>query len=197
MPTVFGKKKVHHDVSSPKPSHRFLHSFYLYPSLKFETQTHTEQIVLFFRAHPITQISWIVTAFFMAIVPLIFNILLSPYLAIRQIIFIDLFWYAFMGTYIFLNILTWLFNVGIVTNERIIDVDFHNVLYKEVTASHLANIEDVTVRTGGFLASVFKYGNLFVQTAGAEANIEFINIPDPTEAARIINHLIGKKRNEH
>lgn len=81
-----------------------------------------------------------------------------------------------------------------VTNERIVDVDFHGTLYKEVSASSIGKIEDVTIKTGGFAASLFHYGNLFIQTAGTEGNIEFINIPNPTQAASIINNLMRSQK---
>jgi hypothetical protein len=51
-------------------------------------------------------------------------------------------------------------------------------------------IEDVTSKSGGFFSSVFDYGNVFVQTAGTEANVEFMNIPKPSEVVKIINSLL-------
>jgi hypothetical protein len=186
MPTVFATK--------PKSSHHLLHSFCLYPSLRFETQAEDETVVLVLRAHPITQLGWIFTSLIILFLPLFFNIFLINYLSGLQIFFINLFWYVFLFSYIFLNILNYLFNVGIVTNRRIIDVDFHQILYKEVTASSISKIEDVTVKSAGFIPSFFNYGNLFVQTAGEEQNIEFLNIPNPTEAASVINKLMKSVR---
>lgn len=199
MPTVFKTKssdlksaKKQLDLKQTAPRHRFFHAFYLKPSLRFETQSPTEQVILLLRAHPITQIVWIITALTMMMLPIFFNFLLTAFLSPLQIIFINLVWYSFIFGYVFLNVLNWLFNVGIVTDERIIDVDFTGLLYKEVTGSAIKKIEDVTVKTGGFMASIFNFGNLFIQTAGTELNIEFINIPAPTEAAAIIHELMSK-----
>ncbi len=50
-------------------------------------------------------------------------------------------------------------------------------------------MEDVTAKSGGFFASIFNFGNVFVQTAGTEVNLEFHNIPRPAEVTRIINSL--------
>lgn len=188
MPTVFGEKKS--SSVSHAPRHRFLHAFCIYPSMRFETQSASEYVILLLRAHPITQIFWILTAFIMVVVSFFISLFLGRILTSQQLIFTLLFWYAFIASYVFLNILNWLFNVGIVTNERIVDVDFHGTLYKEVSVSSIDKIEDVTVKTGGFAASLFHYGNLFIQTAGTEKHIEFINIPNPTQVASIINNLI-------
>lgn len=199
MPTVFKTKSSDSksdrkllNLKQTAPHHRFFHAFYLKPSLRFETQSPTEQVILLLRAHPITQIIWIITALIMMVLPIFVNFLLTAFLPPSQIIFINLLWYSFIFGYIFLNVLNWLFNVGIVTNERIVDVDFTGILYKEVTASSIKKIEDITVKTGGFIASMFNFGNLFIQTAGTEMNIEFINIPVPTEVAAIINELMHK-----
>jgi hypothetical protein len=80
--------------------------------------------------------------------------------------------------------------VGLITNERIVDVDFYNVLYKEVTATRIEKIEDVTSKSGGFIESFFHYGDVFVQTAGNELNIEFLEVPSPSRVVRIINDLM-------
>lgn len=193
MPTVFKKKSAATPASSPIPRHRLLHAFCTYHSLRFETQSATEHVILLLRAHPITQIFWVLTIFIMLVLSFFISLVLDRILNVQQLIFAAIFWYAAIFSYAFLNILNWLFNVGIVTNERIIDVDFHGTLYKEVSASSIGHIEDVTVKTGGFAASLFNFGNLFVQTAGTEKNIEFHNIPNPTEAASIINNLMAKQ----
>ncbi|MDO9028065.1 MAG: hypothetical protein Q7U68_04300, partial [Candidatus Roizmanbacteria bacterium] len=54
-------------------------------------------------------------------------------------------------------------------------------------------IEDITVKSGGYLQSLFDYGSIFVQTAGTAVNIEFNNVPYPTDAVQVINKLLGKK----
>lgn len=176
-----------------QPQSRVMHAFEVYPSVQFETQMEDEVVVLLLRAHPITQLSWIIATVFLLILPLIFNFFLTSFFDSSQIFFINLFWYSGVFAYAFLNLVSWLFNVGIVTNERVVDVDFRNLIYKEVSASVITKIEDVTVKTGGFIKSIFEYGDLFVQTAGTEENIEFENIPNPTDASAIINNLMKAK----
>jgi uncharacterized membrane protein YdbT with pleckstrin-like domain len=180
--------------SSNGPEHHLFHSFCLRPSVRFETQGDDEAAILVLRAHPITQVPWVFTALIILILPFFFNVFLTNYLSTPQTMFLNFFWYGFLFSFIFVNILNYIFNVGIITNFRVIDVDFTNILYKEVTDTVLDKIQDVTVKTAGFVASLFNYGNLFIQTAGTEANIEFINIPNPTEAATAINNLMEINR---
>jgi len=91
--------------------------------------------------------------------------------------------------YGWINFLNWFFNIGIVTNKRIFDIDFHSLIQKEVTATEINDVQEVTSKTTGFFSSFFNFGNIFVQTAGKEVNIEFLQIPQPIRAAKIINEL--------
>jgi len=54
----------------------------------------------------------------------------------------------------------------------------------------LTHIEDVNVKSSGFISSIINYGNVFVQTAGSEINTEFMQIPQPEKAAHIIQNIL-------
>lgn len=172
-------------------SHQLLHSYCFRPIVRFETQGVNEQVILILRAHPITQLQWVINTFIIIILLVVLNYIFPSFFSLRQIIYINIFGVAFILSYIWFNFLSWFFNVGIITSERIIDVDFHNVIYKEVTATKLDKVEDVTSKTGGYFQSFFDYGNVFIQTAGTEANIEFMNVPKPSDVSRVIHDLIG------
>jgi membrane protein YdbS with pleckstrin-like domain len=173
----------------PTESHEVLHSFCINPGVRFDTQGPNERVILILRAHPITQIPWIFNTIFFIILLILGNIFAPLIFNGPQIFFLNIFILAFIFAYVWFNFLSWFFNVGIITNERILDVDFINVLYKEVTATRLSKVEDVTAKSGGYIRSLFNYGNVFVQTAGEEVNIEFLNVPFPSRVVEIINEL--------
>ena len=177
-------------MNSLRPSHSLLHSFCIKPGYQFESQRAREQVILVLRAHPITQLPWIINSFFLLIILFCLNYIFINFLTLPQIIYVNFFVIAVTFAYVWFNFLRWFFNVGIITNERIIDIDFHGVIYKEVTEAQLPKVEDVTAKSGGFFASLFNYGNIFIQTAGTELNIEFENVPKPSEITKIINNLI-------
>lgn len=173
-----------------KSSHRYLHSFCERPNIRFQTQLDGETPILVLRAHPITQAGWIFTALALSVLPLFFAPFLSEVLAPLQSLFIIFFWYAFVFSYTILNIFNWVYNVGIVTNKRLIDIDYNGFMYREFSAAGISKVEEVTVKTGGFIPAIFNFGNVFVQTAGEEQNIEYLKVPDPNHAAKIINDLV-------
>lgn len=180
---------MHPNFHTKTTKHGLLHSFCFYPRLRFDTQHPEEQVVLVVRKHPITQLSWIFIAslLFIGSFPAItlFTAIFDP----RQAIFLAIAWYVLLASYIFVNGLIWLFNVGIITNERVIDVNYYNVLDKEVTETSNEDIADVTFNVIGFIPSFFDYGEVFVQSPGSEQKIDFLKIPHPSEVTSIISQL--------
>lgn len=134
-------------------------------------------------------IPWIFIALVLFLLSFPAITLLSSILAPTQVIFIGLFWYVLVSSYVFVNILIWLFNVGIITSERVIDVNYYNVLDKEVTETSNEDIADVSFNLIGFIPSYFDYGEVFVQSPGSEQRIDFLKIPHPSEVTSIISQL--------
>lgn len=73
---------------------------------------------------------------------------------------------------------------------QIIDVDFNILTFKEITRTELTHVEDVTVKTSGFISGIFDFGNIYIQTAGSEINSEFIMVPHPARATKIIEDIL-------
>src|SRR3989344_887874 len=144
----------------------------------------------------ITQIPWILSAFIITIIPLFLIPLLEsifPFSIPSNYQFIILcFWYLMTFAFIYVNFILWYYNVNLVTNERVVDIDFVYLLVQEVSATRITQIEDVTYRRVGILSMLFDYGNVFVQTAGTESNIEFLSIPRPKQVAQILIDLLGQ-----
>lgn len=167
--------------------------------MRFETQDPGETIILLLRKHWITNVGWILISLILLFTPfilfptIVLNINLSEELVGNLAPLIVLSWYLLTFSYILVNFLLWYFTVSIVTNERIVDVDFINILNKKFAATRIARIEDVTMRTGGFLRAFLDYGNVFVQTAATDAVFQFDAVPKPEKVVRIINRLMGKE----
>ena len=172
-----------------KPRHSLFHSFCVRPHFRFSAQRKDEEIILVLRSHPITQISWIINAVFLLLGLIIVIPFVSSIFSLFQLVFLIVMGGSFIFSYMLYNIISWFFNVGIITTQRVIDIDFHAVIYREITEAKLSIIQDVTEKSGGFLESFVDYGDLFIQTAGTIQNVEFANIPKPSTVVRIINEL--------
>lgn len=166
--------------------------------LHFETQEETEEIVLLLRRHPVTNFPWIVLAVVMLITPALFIPLynfLNPFPNIpwSYHLVLALFWYILTFSIVLVNYLHWYFNVYIVTNERIVDVDFVNMVYRQLASMRIAKVQDVTYKVNGVIRSIFDYGDVLIQSAGTEENFIFEAVPQPQQVVKKIEELIEYK----
>jgi len=187
-------KKRKSSVSKHKlPGHSYnpFSAYIYYPDrVKFINRDPKEKVILLLRKHPITNLSWVVLTFLMVIAPAFisifdfFELLPMGY----QIVFI-LIWYLIAIAFAFEEFLKWFFHVNIITDERIIEVDFVNLFYREITDANIDQIQDVTVEVGGGIRTMFHFGDLVIQTAAEIPKINFDAIPNPDKVARILREL--------
>lgn len=163
----------------------------------FDFQQIEEEVILLLRQHPITQIKPLLIAIGIALFP--FIVAASPFLDFlpgRYIFAMLLAWYLMLIGYIFETFLLWFFNVYIITDERIIDVDFLSLIYKNISSAKIDNIQDVTAFTGGFLASMVNYGTIKIQTAGEKREFDFEAVPQPAKVTALLNELLLEEERE-
>ncbi|MCL5676195.1 MAG: PH domain-containing protein [Patescibacteria group bacterium] len=166
--------------------------------MHFESQEKDEEVVLLLRRHLITNFPWLTASFLMFIAPPVIFPLLSffnpmpPFPLNFQFIFV-LFWYVLTFGTTLMGFLNWYFNVYIVTNERIVDVDFINLLYRQISSTRIVRVQDVTYKVGGMVRAVFDYGDVYIQTAGTEENFEFEAVPHPEMVTKKLLELMEKK----
>src|SRR3990167_8278180 len=179
-----------------------LSSYIIHPkNCSFEGQDADEKILLLLRAHPITNLAWIIPAvlifsipfFIPKILPLVnLDLSMLPE-AFKQIFLIIN--YLLVLVVVFEGFLFWYFNVYIVTDKNIVDVDFHSILFKNIDVAPLRNIEDTSSSMGGILNAIFHYGHVFIQTAGTTKNIDLHNVARPHHIADFIldrtHHIHG------
>ena len=179
-------------------SHNPLSAFLSWPDrVNFETQDRDERIVLMLRKHLITNVPWIILTIILIFAPSLLSFFpLLDFLPTHFQFVALLFWYLIVTAFFLESFLTWFFNVYLVTDERIIDIDFYNLIYREVTDAKLDKIQDVTYTLGGVVRTIFNYGDVVVQTAGTVPNIEFQAVPDPAEVARILQELRTQEEQE-
>ena len=178
--------------ASQKKSHNPLSSFCYYPAhANFVNKDSEETVVLLLRKHPITNVKWIVIGALMLFVPLL--VLSFPavtsFMPARFLMIAILSWYLITSAYIFESFLIWFFNVYIVTDERIFDVDFYNLVFRQISDAELSQIQDVTVRVGSVIRTVLNYGDILIQTAAEEQEFDFEAVPQPDRVAKILREL--------
>lgn len=205
MPDVFINTNNTTNERSISPVHpnniHMLSTFCENPlGISFVEQAPDEKILLFLRRHFITNFLWILIILVLLLVPVLFFIFKSELqllgaidLPWRFILIFIIFYYLAVFAYAFINFLSWFYNVFIVTQKRIVDIDYSNIVIHNVAFTKLNHVQDVNYDQIGFIRSLFNYGDVFAQTAGNEPNFDAHSVPQPRRAAHIIADLIGKE----
>ena len=171
-------------------SHSLLHALCVKPGIQFENQREEEEVLLSLRAHPITLVPTLINSIIIVALIFLSSFILGQFFNPAQLFYTMTFFFFVTFVYLWFQIMNWYFNIGIVTNKQIVDVDFSALSYRNVTRTELTHVEDISVKVSGFFSSIFNYGNVFIQTAGSEINTEFMQIPHPALAAHIIQEII-------
>lgn len=172
------------------------HSFKSFPKgLNFHGKEQGEEVVLVIRSHWIIYLPqmllillalalpWIVVGISSAIlhnIPIFLSLLLTSFLIALSVAVS--------------SILKWYYNVNIITDQRVIDLDFPNIMAHSMSEAQLEKIEDVTHKQLGILGSFFDVGSVYIQTAGTAQNIEFANIPRPRDVQDILIDMLESKQ---
>jgi uncharacterized membrane protein YdbT with pleckstrin-like domain len=178
-------QKIHH------PKGHVLSAFRLHPErANFVNKDPEERVILLLRRHPVTNIGWIIISILMLIAPYFFKIFSSDFFLPDRYQFVSLIgWYLVTTAFVFEKFLSWFFNVNIVTDERIFDVNFVNLVYREMTDANIDLIQDVSVRMGSVVRTIFNYGDVFIQTASEVPRIIFEAVPNPDGVAKVLREL--------
>jgi hypothetical protein len=166
--------------------------------VSFQTQEEGEKILLFLRRDFATNIRWVLTGIILILLPILLPFArqlfgnLFPYLSIKFYFISLAFYYLVVATYIYINFITWYYNVALITDRRVIDVDFSNLVYKDVATTKLSLVQDISYAKVGVSRTFFDYGDILIQTAGSLDNFKFESASNPEEVVHIIEELIGK-----
>lgn len=186
-------------MKNEKASNNFFKTFIPKPNnIHINIQDKDEKIVLVLRQHLITQVKKALTLIgALILIPMILSF--SGFMDALPEKFasaFDIFWIVLTFGLLNRSFLSWFFNVYVVTDERVIDVDFDSVIHHNIASAKIENIQDVTTKTMGPLAAIFNYGSILIQTAGEKNEFEFDHVPQPAKITKLLNELILEEERE-
>lgn len=166
---------------------------------RFESQQDDETVLLLGRRHFITNFGWITVICFAFVIPFFWGEF--PFLKAldgNTLVSLTMLWYLGLIFFGMQSFLMWFYNVYIITNERLVDVDFVGLLNKTVNVCQMNKVEDVNYTQKGFFASMLNYGDVIVQTAseqktpdssGELSAFTFESVAYPDKVASLISQL--------
>jgi len=167
--------------------------------ISFAEQEDDETIILFLRRDFITNVPWITATIALAFVPyLIRFIFVSTSFSLFTLphnisLVLVSFYYVIVVGFAFANLVSWFYNIGLVTSKRGVDIDFVDLATINVATASLPDIKDVEYTQAGFFQSFFDYGDIRVRIVASGEVFTFEKVPRPTEVAGIISKLIGRQ----
>jgi membrane protein YdbS with pleckstrin-like domain len=85
-------------------------------------------------------------------------------------------------------------DIWVVTNQRIVDSVKKHWFHLQTSTADLVDIEDMSVLRSGFLNTVFDFGDVECQTAGAVRKFALRGIPRPREVQAMVDGLRDQAR---
>jgi len=175
-----------------------LTSFSSFPTqVCFETQDDGEVVVLFMRQHPVVNVSWVIMMILLLTLPPLFSYF-PPYIMLPTSYqwVVSLIFYLFVMGVSLSKFMAWFFNIYIVTDERIIDIDFVNIFYRVMSTAKIDEIQDLSIIQSGVWETFFNYGKVEIQTAAEVTQFEFGRVPHPDKIGTLLNQMIDLEEQE-
>ncbi|KKQ34763.1 MAG: hypothetical protein US52_C0048G0006 [candidate division WS6 bacterium GW2011_GWA2_37_6] len=180
----------------PRREKRAFGAIEIYPKrLRFLTQNPGEVVYILARAHVIVNLGWAFRLAFLSVVPLV-GLYFMDYLQLgigfvtdELIALIILVYYLMLAGSFIMNLMSWYYDIYLVTSERIIHYDFNPLTSYHVAEAEIENIQDVTQSTIGFLPNIFGYGDITVRTASSKNKFYFKAVPHPVWFRDVIADL--------
>ncbi len=165
-------------------------------------QKPNEKLLSVIRRHPLTFVSTVFMYLLLAVIPMAFyffiqnaapNVLTDP----NARALLTLGWAVYelsIALFFYASFLVYYLDMLIITNERMVEVSQENLFSRKVSELELFKIQDATSNVQGFVATIFKYGTLDVQTAGEQKHFIFEDIPRVHDVRRTLMHLADEDR---
>lgn len=172
------------------------------PSKLFPSQQDNETIYLVVREHWFHLFLKILVWVFFAAALVMFNRFAHAYLPNLYLGSFGPITILFTQVYTLFLVLSlfliWIFyylGSQVITDIRIVDITQEGLFSHTVSELHIDKIEDATSQVNGIFGTLFNYGDVYVQTAGATDRFEFHSVPDPAGIEKMILDLYEKNSN--
>ncbi len=149
----------------------------------FEGEEVGEKVILLTRRYPLTASIRVSLVLGSVLFPLVAGILFKDLLVRNHLM--SLFWFA-IALWVLISwllafyVLTmYTLDMWILTDKRIVDSTQQGLFNRTISELHLSRVQDITVHIQGLLPALFHYGDLTIQTAGAEEHFKFYEIAHP------------------
>lgn len=146
-----------------------------------------ENIVIYAHRHWVAFVSYLFISIFLLVIPVVIILLAHSFVPnalqgriLNYLVLLGGAYYLVILTFIFSAWISYYYDIYILTSDSIVDITQNGFFNRKIAQLPLASVEDVSSDTKGFLPTLFNYGNVIVETAGARVeNFTLKDIPNP------------------
>ncbi len=157
-----------------------------------------EKIIFFLRRHPFIFFKKSLSYLIFASLPFLTYFVLKIYfpafleneIIYPLLVLLASLWLIFIWIALFHAWIDYYFDIWVVTDKQIIDIQQTGLFNRTLAKQPLSRVQDITVEIKGFFPTIFKFGNVYIQTAGTKERFVFFDVKNPDEVARKINNLV-------
>lgn len=103
-------------------------------------------------------------------------------------------WLLFWGVRLFFLAYRYNNDFWTVTNQRLIDSVRRHPFHLQVDSADLINVENISIDRTGFLRTIFNYGDVECETAGATGKFTLAAVPKPGDVQLLVDRLRDAQR---
>lgn len=165
---------------------------------RFHDQEPNETVVLLLRRHWSIPLRTLLFFLVLGGLPVVILLALSSFVTVELssdsflylfLVFVGSLYELLLWFLLFHAWLDYYLDAWIVTDQRIISIEHHGLLSRTVSEQRLERVQDTTAETRGALATFLGYGDVHIQSAGAEQRFIFEQVPHPDTVVRQIREL--------
>lgn len=153
-----------------------------------------EHVVMEVRRHMIVFYARIVLLVGLFFIPLLLSPLIIALIdriaggAVGGVVFGFLFtlWLLAMVLVFFFQWTDYYLDLWVITNKRLFDIEQKGVFTREISALRLENMQDITIEVKGVIATLLKYGDVHIHTAGESHDITIYDAARPLDVKNAI-----------
>ena len=102
----------------------------------------------------------------------------------------------FVTSFFMMQWIFWYLDVWFITQHRLIDSQLLTLFNRRTAQIPFAQVQDVRITIQGYFASLFRFGDITVQSAGKEGFFQMRSIPNARDVADHISELSEIRREE-
>ncbi len=169
---------------------------YKFKNFSFRGQQPGEKIVKIVRRHWFNILQQYFIVFFFILLLIIGLQVLPLYLDFEEnetiFLFIGSTFAIIIWLYSFIVWIDYYFDVWIITDTRIVNIEQKALFVRSVSELKFAKIQDIHTEVRGLIPTILNYGDVYIQTAGTKERFRFHKVPDPYKLKGMIMNMQSK-----